>query len=285
MINTFAKSDHLKENWDFFLSYLKFKKAELGLFNVDTNYLKEGTEVQVTNNFLCRMSHRASTLGSRYLATEEQIWEAIFATKMLILEGMMKDGDLIADIGSENSFLPLYLAFARPVTVMGLDLCIGDYGEWFKTHILNNTRNGIFHLTSKAMKERSGQVFYRQADATNMPEIKDNTFNIITCISTIEHIQEDTKAIKEMSRVLADGGKILFTFPMDKEYNQERDAPDDVSWDIDRKYSPDSLIERLIEPTGLKIYDKFNYEFSGNIYRFVYRERKEYHLGSLILEK
>jgi len=47
-------------------------------------------------------------------------------------------------------------------------------------------------------------------------------FDMITCISTLEHIPEHRKAVKGMFTVLADGGQIVLSFP----YNENHYLPD-----------------------------------------------------------
>jgi ubiquinone/menaquinone biosynthesis C-methylase UbiE len=43
---------------------------------------------------------------------------------------------------------------------------------------------------------------------------KDDSFDEIVCVSTLEHIPELDKAMAEMSRVLKQGGKAVFSFPV-----------------------------------------------------------------------
>lgn len=78
------------------------------------------------------------------------------------------------------------------------------------------------------------RISYVFADLRELP-FKDNWFDTIACVSTIEHIEMDNSiygyesevvarekaytyltAISEMVRVLADGGKLLLTFPFGK---------------------------------------------------------------------
>lgn len=289
MINSFAAMRHLKQNWMFFMDYLRFKRVEPQLFRIKKDYVKTGYDVVIANAWLNRTSHDTFVPGSRYLFREEQIWEAMFATKVLVREKMMKPGNTVADIGTENSSLPLFLAFTQPVTIWAFDIFDRSYGQWFRHNILNSTKDGLFVLESNVETggtQPKGTVIYSVGDATNMCNVKDNSMDIITCISTIEHILDDTKAMKELSRILKPKGKILITCPMDKEYSQARDKPDEVSWDIDRVYSIESIYKRLIDPAELKVYGKLNYnwEDKGRL-KFIYNRTKEFFVGSLILTK
>lgn len=49
-------------------------------------------------------------------------------------------------------------------------------------------------------------------DITNS-RFKDKSFDAIVCISTLEHINDYTAAIKEMSRIVRTGGILILTFP------------------------------------------------------------------------
>ncbi|WP_293870997.1 class I SAM-dependent methyltransferase [Flavobacterium sp.] len=53
-----------------------------------------------------------------------------------------------------------------------------------------------------------------KADICNLP-FEDNTYDIIFCNHVLEHIQDDTKAMKEMYRVLKPGGMGIFQIPQD----------------------------------------------------------------------
>jgi len=53
-----------------------------------------------------------------------------------------------------------------------------------------------------------------KADICNLP-FKDNTFDVIFCNHVLEHIPDDTKAMKELYRVLNVGGMGIFQIPQD----------------------------------------------------------------------
>ena len=53
-----------------------------------------------------------------------------------------------------------------------------------------------------------------KADICNLP-FKDNEFDVILCNHVLEHIPDDTKAIKELYRVLKVGGFGIFQVPQD----------------------------------------------------------------------
>ncbi|MBK8206314.1 MAG: class I SAM-dependent methyltransferase [Planctomycetes bacterium] len=51
-----------------------------------------------------------------------------------------------------------------------------------------------------------------QADLRRLP-VGDATLDVVTCLDTLEHIEEDTAALAEIFRVLKPGGNALFTVP------------------------------------------------------------------------
>lgn len=53
-----------------------------------------------------------------------------------------------------------------------------------------------------------------KADICNLP-FEDNSFNVILCNHVLEHIPDDTKAMKELYRVIKPGGWGIFQIPQD----------------------------------------------------------------------
>lgn len=53
-----------------------------------------------------------------------------------------------------------------------------------------------------------------KADICNLP-FKDNSFDMVLCNHVLEHISDDTKAMKELYRVLKPGGVGIFQIPQD----------------------------------------------------------------------
>lgn len=56
-------------------------------------------------------------------------------------------------------------------------------------------------------KEHPG-IKFLVADAHKLP-LKNKTFDLVTCIETLEHLEDPEKALKEIFRVLKSGGKVL----------------------------------------------------------------------------
>jgi ubiquinone/menaquinone biosynthesis C-methylase UbiE len=57
------------------------------------------------------------------------------------------------------------------------------------------------------------KVNYQNGDITSLP-FKDEEFDVVSCVSVLEHMSKDDqlKSIKEMSRVVKKGGKLIITY-------------------------------------------------------------------------
>jgi ubiquinone/menaquinone biosynthesis C-methylase UbiE len=58
------------------------------------------------------------------------------------------------------------------------------------------------------------------SDINNIP-VENNSFDVIVCTEVFEHIPEPIKAIKEFSRILKKGGKLLLSAPLASGLHQE----------------------------------------------------------------
>ena len=57
-----------------------------------------------------------------------------------------------------------------------------------------------------------GVISYLKGSILNLP-FEDNTFNVVTSFETIEHIKDDKGQVKEVLRVLKDGGLYIVSTP------------------------------------------------------------------------
>ncbi len=108
-----------------------------------------------------------------------------------ILKSEIKDGLIIFDIGSYDGFISYNLKKLFPnlkITVVDID------------------KSGL-HIA----RERGLNTLY--AFALKLP-IKSKSIDIVLCLDLIEHVKEDDKLIKEISKVLKEDGKVIVTTPM-----------------------------------------------------------------------
>ncbi len=60
--------------------------------------------------------------------------------------------------------------------------------------------------------KRRGHRFLMRSDLTQLP-LPDATFDLVTSLDTLEHIENDETALSEIYRVLKPGGSVLMTVP------------------------------------------------------------------------
>lgn len=195
-----------------------------------------------------RISHRGKPGRSRRMRFE-MIWETVWPLVNLKLEPGLR----VADIGAENSCLPPYFA-SLGCEAFGIDAFIGGYGTFFREQVLGLCKNETLILDVSSDSGRKGQVRYRREDATHI-NFPDNYFDRITCISTIEHIHDDTAVAKELARILRPGGILAMTTTYGYKYSQDNTLTDDDAAnyvDANRIYTKEALFKRIVDPAGLR---------------------------------
>lgn len=121
----------------------------------------------------------------------------------------------IADIGGGRGMLSSYLTKkGHDVSVYDINFLWDNKDENGENEIIENT---FFALAKKqGFHADYGSIF-------NIPAF-DCTFDIVTCISVVEHIPHKEFAIKEMLRVLKPGGKLILTYDLCLGYAIGRDS-------------------------------------------------------------
>jgi ubiquinone/menaquinone biosynthesis C-methylase UbiE len=79
-----------------------------------------------------------------------------------------------------------------------------------------------------------------QMDLSNC-QFPDNLFDSITCLNVLEHIQDDTSALKHLYRITKPGGKIVITVPMGQNLY---DIYDQVHYHV-RRYQMPEIINKI----------------------------------------
>ena len=90
------------------------------------------------------------------------------------------------------------------------------------------------------LKNTYGNGWYVVADSTRLP-FRRGVFSHAICSEVLEHIKDDTAAIREMSRVLDPSGKLILTFPHAKYYF----AIDDRLVNHHRRYNLEEIRKKL----------------------------------------
>lgn len=120
-----------------------------------------------------------------------------------------------------------------------LELCKGKRvldiasGEGYGSAML--IRNGAASVTGvdidAAVTARANRVYaapgldYRQGDIRKPLQLEDDSFDVIVCFETIEHIAEHDAFLKELDRVLASGGTLVISTPDARSSDPEAPNP------------------------------------------------------------
>ncbi len=148
-------------------------------------------------------------------------YNTAFSHKRTFIRRGLREDEVVLDIGCRE------LPYTKDMTcreLIGIDLLTESGG------VLGWTDQIL-----KALRERQVSLYFANAEELPFP---DNSIDRITMIEVIEHIENDEKAIYEMSRVLRPGGSLYFTTP-------NRDVvPVNNPYHL-RHYSPDELQELL----------------------------------------
>ena len=112
--------------------------------------------------------------------------------------------------------------------------------------LVNRTKHIIYSdisLTAlKILKERSGNGLYVVSDAANLP-FKPEVFSHTICSEVLEHIENDRKVLREVTRVMKISGSFIITFPHRKAYF----AADDRFVGHYRRYELSEMVARLTD--------------------------------------
>ena len=153
----------------------------------------------------------------------------------------MQDGLRILDVGVGTSILPLYLAAKHDCHVHTLDL-----QEWLASGYFGRLRKRFHEL-----RIASDRFTFSVLDAQHLPWPSES-FDRVYALSSIEHIPDagDTRAIKEMSRVLRPNGICVVSVPFGREFQPGEMAK--PIFGFMRRYDSSTLRSRLVFPSGLK---------------------------------
>lgn len=92
-----------------------------------------------------------------------------------------------------------------------LDLGCGD-GAYTREIVNNNLIVGSDFDFDILPKEKYGNSFFINANAEVLP-FKDKSFDSVICVDVIEHVKNDLKVFKEISRVLKKDGYLVMSTP------------------------------------------------------------------------
>lgn len=123
---------------------------------------------------------------------------------------------------------------------------------WSSVDFLRNKMKNIEVDTADLYED---MVDYR-LDIQNMEGIEDASYNLIICSHVLEHVENDRAALKEMYRVLKDGGEALILVPLDLKrvwFDEEMGLTPHENWkrfgqgDHVRRYTHKEIVKRIKE--------------------------------------
>ena len=157
--------------------------------------------------------------------------------------GDFKKDDIVLDTGAMHTYFCLYLA-PLVATIYATDNFYWAKRDYLKKEGLFTPEEWLHYIEEKS----NGKITGQEADLMDL-HYEDNSFDKILSISTVEHILDHAKAMKEMARVLKKGGRLLltteFNFFFTKPYNEKDNS-------YYRVYNLKGLRE-LIRDSGLRI--------------------------------
>lgn len=162
-------------------------------------------------------------------------WELF---KVLEAVGIFPASHRILDTGSFNTYLPLYLR-KRFDDVTASDLLAYRLRKSFARLLRlapQKTTEAPYFVWTKIMREAG--VHLKSYDLTSI-SAPDESFDVVIALSVIEHILPIEKAIAELYRVLAPGGKLLITTDC---------SPAPRAYQDGVRYFSESEIEKLFAP-------------------------------------
>lgn len=135
-----------------------------------------------------------------------------------------KPTDVVVDVGAWQTFVAVFIAkFVDKMS--STDSFYWAQRDFVKLQHLPAPIE--WGLTVSAVSQ--GRVLTYPMDLMNIAAPMPRFFDKITCISTIEHVLDDAKAMSEMVRVLKPGGRLLLT----TEFHETQSKPyseDDGTW-------------------------------------------------------
>ena len=143
---------------------------------------------------------------------------------------------IVVDLGCGVTFMPFCIARENCV-VIGVDVDPITEGDLVKA--------------INIIPALPGSVSFRLTDGALLP-FKKNEIDAMYCVSVLEHILDPTKTIKEVARVIKEGGLFVLTLDIDLKGNSDI-GPDKYQLMLDtfREYFEPKELDQTIHPLRL----------------------------------
>lgn len=177
----------------------------------------------------------------------------------------------LLDCGSARSVVPSYVAARYGIDVWAVDRWAEVAGQRQIAMALGfaaSSRQRAADPEEKATGS-SPTIHVVQADLTALP-FDDGCFDAALAVSTIEHVEDDSAALRALARVLRPGGSLALSVPFapatSERWRTEAiydRAPTDGAVFFERIYDAAALEARLVGPSGLRLEGRAIFAWRG----------------------
>ena len=168
-----------------------------------------------------------------------RVWEFQKVFKMADFQAT----DVVLDTGAMHTHLCVYIA-ARVRQIVATDNFYWAKRSYVKEEGLPSPEEWIAEVEAAG----DGKLRAESADLMDL-QYADAAFDKVICVSTIEHVLDDAKAMREMARVLKPGGRLVMTTEFNAHIAKPYREADNSYYRI---YTRRAL-DRLIRASGLTL--------------------------------
>jgi len=107
--------------------------------------------------------------------------------------------------------------------VLDIGCGVGVFTNLVKTTFPDSDVSGvdISNTAIEANKEENDTIFYQQGYIGRLDFLPENSYDVIFCGETIEHLDEPVELFKEAYKLLKKGGKLIITTPKEENIKSE----------------------------------------------------------------
>jgi ubiquinone/menaquinone biosynthesis C-methylase UbiE len=178
------------------IGYAKFSDLHNNVFSESLNFLNE--DQIIFNRFGESFRSKEYKWPIDALNNWSRIWEYPFVYNEIIEKSAGRKIRLL-DVGSGVTFFPYSLTkLGHDVTCTDVDkICDADYQK-----------------ANQILGDKNKKVDFKLITSEKLP-FEDSSFDIVYCISVLEHIPNWKNTLNEMNRVLVKGGTLILTIDID----------------------------------------------------------------------
>jgi len=139
-------------------------------------------------------------IGQNEYSARIRLWE--YGVPLSKIE--LSPSDICLDTGSYNTYIGAYLS-----TLVN-KIYLTDSYEWSKREYIKKENRPLPEDWQSAIEKINNNIIVKEADIVDLP-FQNGMFDKVFCFSTIEHVENDSKGLQELWRVLKTGGSLILT--------------------------------------------------------------------------